>query len=256
MVKVLKSIYVFGVFIFLYAPLLMTVVFSFNDSRYSVTRHGFTWKWYQKMAENTGLWNAAANSLLLAAAAATAATVIGTITAVALHRYRFIGQKIIYGSLSVLMMSPEIIMAVSLVMMFVILGIPLGFTTLLLSHTLLCFPFVAITVLARMKGVNRHLVEAAADLGAGEIDIVRHILIPLMAPAILAGWLISFTLSLDDVIISFFVSGPGYEILPLKIYSMVRTGVKPDINALCAVLFFATFFVVMLAYRLVTRKRA
>lgn len=255
MVKLLKSLYVTVVFTFLYAPLLITVFFSFNDSRYSVVWHGFTLKWYQKMAENTGLWNAAANSLLLAAAAATAATVIGTITAVALHRYRFIGQKVIYGSLSVLMMSPEIIMAISLIMMFVILSVPLGFTTLLLSHTLLCFPYVAMTVLARMKGVNRHLVEAASDLGAGEVDIVRYVLIPLMMPAILAGWLMSFTLSLDDVIISFFVSGPGYEILPLKIYSMVRTGVKPDINALCAVLFFVTFFVVMLAYRLVTRKK-
>ena len=256
MVRLMKTLYVWLVFAFLYAPLLITVFFSFNNSRYSVVWHGFTWKWYQKMAENTGLWNATVNSLLLAAAAATTATVIGTITAVALHRYRFIGQKLIYGSLSVLMMSPEIIMAISLIMMFVVIGVPLGFVTLLLSHTLLCFPFVAVTVLARMRGVNRHLVEAAADLGAGEIDIVRRILIPLMAPAILAGWLMSFTLSLDDVIISFFVSGPGYEILPLKIYSMVRTGVKPDINALCAVLFFVTFTVVMVSYKLVSRKKA
>ena len=146
-------------------------------------------------------------------------------------------------------------MAISLVMLFVILGIPLGFTTLLLSHTVFCFPFVTMTVLARLKGFNKHIVEAAADLGASEVNIVRYVLIPLLLPAILAGWLMSFTLSIDDVIISFFVNGPSYEILPLKIYSMVRTGVKPDVNALCSVMFTLTFAVVMTSYYLVKDKK-
>ena len=140
-------------------------------------------------------------------------------------------------------------------MIFVILGIPLGFTTLLLSHSVFCFPFVTMTVLARLKGVKRDLSEAAADLGANDVDIFRFILIPLILPALFAGWLMSFTLSLDDVIISFFVSGSRYEILPLKIYSMVRTGIQPDVNALCAALFFLTFFVVMFSYRLVRSKK-
>ena len=252
----LKNAYIALVYAILYVPLLVTVVFSFNDSHYSVKWQAFTLKWYEKMAENMGLWNAMFNSVLLALVSATTATVIGTITAVALHRYRFIGQKVIYGSLSVLMMSPEIIIAISLVMMFVILGIPLGFTTLLLSHTVFCFPYVAITVLARMRGVNRHFVEAASDLGAGEPAIVRYILIPMMFPAILAGWLMSFTLSLDDVIISFFVTGPKYEILPLKIYSMVRLGIRPEINALGTVLFALTFATVMASYLLIKRKRS
>ena len=251
-----KGLYTFAVYVFLYAPLIITIVFSFNKSRYSVAWEGFTTQWYGKMIQNTGLLDSAINSLFLAATAATVATVIGTVTAVALHRYRFIGQKVVYGSLSVIMMSPEIIMAISLVMLFVILGIPLGFTTLLLSHTVFCFPFVTMTVLARLKGFNKHLVEAAADLGASEVDIVRRILIPLVLPAILAGWLLSFTLSIGDVIISFFVNGPSYEILPLKIYSMVRTGVKPDINALCAVLFTLTFTVVMVSYCLVKEKKS
>lgn len=252
----LKNLYIFAVYALLYVPLLVTVVFSFNDAHYSLQWQGFTLKWYEKMAENTGLWNTVFNSVLLAFVSATTSCIIGTITAVALHRYRFIGQKLMSDSLSVLMMSPEIIMAISLVMMFVILGIPLGFTTLLLSHTVFCFPYVAITVLARMKGVNRHLVEAASDLGASEPAIVRYILIPMMLPAIFAGWLMSFTLSLDDVIISFFVSGPKYEILPLKIYSMVKMGVRPDINALGTVLFLLTFSTVMASYLLIKRKRS
>jgi spermidine/putrescine transport system permease protein len=110
------------------------------------------------------------------------------------------------------------------------------------------------TVLARLKGFNRNLVEAAADLGATDVSIVQKILIPLVLPAVFAGWLMSFTLSIDDVIISFFVSGKNYEILPLKIYSMVRTGIQPDVNALCAAMFFATFAVVLLSYRLVRKK--
>jgi len=175
--------------------------------------------------------------------------------AIALHRYRFIGQKVVFGSLSVIMMSPEIIQGISLAMIFIVLGIPLGFTTLLLAHTVFCFPFVTMTVLARLKGVSRTLAEAAADLGANDVSIVRRILIPLIIPAVFAGWLMSFTLSIDDVIISFFVSGKSYEILPLKIYSMVRTGIQPDVNALCAALFFVTFAVVMISYRLVRDRK-
>lgn len=193
--------------------------------------------------------------MFLAASSATVSTVVGTIMAIALHRYRFIGQKVVFGSLSVIMMSPEIIQGISLAMIFIVLGIPLGFTTLLLAHTVFCFPFVTMTVLARLKGVSRTLAEAAADLGANDVSIVRRILIPLIVPAVFAGWLMSFTLSIDDVIISFFVSGKSYEILPLKIYSMVRTGIQPDVNALCAALFFVTFAVVMISYRLVRDRK-
>ncbi len=255
MVKFLKYFYISCVYLFLYVPLLVTIVFSFNDSAFAETWNGFTVKWYASLFNDKSLIHAALRSLFLAACVATFSTVVGTIMAIALHRYRFIGQKVVYGSLSVIMLSPEIIQGISLVMIFVILGIPLGFTTLLLSHSVFCFPFVTMTVLARLKGVKRDLSEAAADLGANDVDIFRFILIPLILPALFAGWLMSFTLSLDDVIISFFVSGSRYEILPLKIYSMVRTGIQPDVNALCAALFFLTFFVVMFSYRLVRSKK-
>ncbi len=255
MVNALKYLYVGAVYLVLYAPLLVTICFSFNDSVSADAWFGFTVKWYERLFADKSLINSALRSLFLAASTATTSTVVGTIIAIALHRYRFIGQKVVYGSLSVIMLSPEIIQGISLVMIFVILGIPLGFSTLLLSHTVFCFPFVTITVLVRLKGVNRNLAEAGADLGASDVDIVRFILIPLILPAVFAGWLMSFTLSIDDVIISFFVGGKNYEILPMKIYSMVRTGIQPDVNALCAALFFATFAVVMLSYRLVRNRK-
>ena len=253
--KLLKSLYIAVVYLFLYMPLAVAIVFSFNDASNSNAWSGFTTKWYASLLHDQSLIKSAVRSLFLAASSATVSTVVGTIMAIALHRYRFIGQKVVFGSLSVIMMSPEIIQGISLAMIFIVLRIPLGFTTLLLAHTVFCFPFVTMTVLARLKGVSRTLAEAAADLGANDVSIVRRILIPLIVPAVFAGWLMSFTLSIDDVIISFFVSGKSYEILPLKIYSMVRTGIQPDVNALCAALFFVTFAVVMISYRLVRDRK-
>ena len=253
--KLLKALYIAVVYLFLYMPLAVAIVFSFNDASNSNAWSGFTTKWYASLLHDQSLIKSAVRSLFLAASSATVSTVVGTIMAIALHRYRFIGQKVVFGSLSVIMMSPEIIQGISLAMIFIVLGIPLGFTTLLLAHTVFCFPFVTMTVLARLKGVSRTLAEAAADLGANDVSIVRRILIPLIVPAVFAGWLMSFTLSIDDVIISFFVSGKSYEILPLKIYSMVRTGIQPDVNALCSALFFVTFAVVMLSYRLVRDRK-
>ena len=253
--KLLKALYIAVVYLFLYMPLAVAIVFSFNDASNSNAWSGFTTKWYASLLHDQSLIKSAVRSLFLAASSATVSTVVGTIMAIALHRYRFIGQKVVFGSLSVIMMSPEIIQGISLAMIFIVLGIPLGFTTLLLAHTVFCFPFVTMTVLARLKGVSRTLAEAAADLGANDVSIVRRILIPLIVPAVFAGWLMSFTLSIDDVIISFFVSGKSYEILPLKIYSMVRTGIQPDVNALCAALFFVTFAVVMISYRLVHDRK-
>ena len=253
--KLLKALYIAVVYLFLYMPLAVAIVFSFNDASNSNAWSGFTTKWYASLLHDQSLIKSAVRSSFLAASSATVSTVVGTIMAIALHRYRFIGQKVVFGSLSVIMMSPEIIQGISLAMIFIVLGIPLGFTTLLLAHTVFCFPFVTMTVLARLKGVSRTLAEAAADLGANDVSIVRRILIPLIVPAVFAGWLMSFTLSIDDVIISFFVSGKSYEILPLKIYSMVRTGIQPDVNALCAALFFVTFAVVMISYRLVRDRK-
>lgn len=246
--------YVMAIYLFLYAPILVLVIYSFNASRVSTNWTGFTVDWYRRLADNQALLEAAANSLIVALAAATLATALGSLSAMAMYRYRFRGQSLVKGGLYILTVSPDIVMGISLLVLFVSLGLPLGFTTLLLGHVTFCLPFVAITVLARLKGFNTHLVEAAQDLGADEPTIFRRILFPLAWPAVLAGWLLSFTLSLDDVMVSFFITGPGFEVLPLRIYAMVRLGVKPEVNALCAILLAFTFTMVLVA-GWVTRER-
>jgi len=254
--KSLKYVYALVVYFFMYFPLLLTIVFSFNASRFATSWKGFTLVWYDKMLSNTMLVSSAWNSIILASTAATIASLLGTVTAIAMHRYHFKGKSVVSASLYILVMSPEIIMAISMTMMFLLLGIPLGFYTMLISHVTFCLPFVAITVMSRLAGFNKHIIEAASDLGAEESSILSKIILPMIFPAVLSGWLMSFTLSLDDVIISFFVSGgPTFEILPLRIYSMVKSGVKPDVNALCAVMFAVTSVIVWSSYFFMRRKK-
>jgi spermidine/putrescine transport system permease protein len=242
------------VYVLLYLPIAVLIVFSFNDSRSSLTWRGFTTGWYVKLLEDGDLLAAAGNSAVVALLAATCATLVGTLTALALYRYRFRGKGLAEGLVFVLIMAPEIVMGISLLILFVALGIGLGFTTVLLAHVTFCLPFVTVTVLARLNGFDRFLVEAAQDLGASEWQTVLRVVLPMAAPALAAGWLLSFTLSLDDVIITTFVAGPDYELLPLKLYSMVRRGVTPEINALSTVLFVVTLVVAGLAQRLLHRR--
>ena len=250
MIRTLARVYQGLVFLLLYLPIAVLVAFSFNDSRSSLTWRGFTTDWYVKLIEDGDLLVAAGNSAVVALLAATCATVIGTLTALALYRYRFRGKTMAEGLVFVLIMAPEIVMGISLLILFVALGMGLGFTTVLLAHVTFCLPFVTVTVLARLNGFDRHLVEAAQDLGASELQTVARVILPMAAPALAVGWLLSFTLSLDDVIITTFVAGPDYELLPLKLYSMVRRGVTPEINALSTVLFVLTLIVAGLAQRL------
>ena len=243
------------VYSFLYLPLAVVAIFSVNASKYSLDWKGFTLEWYERLWNNSSLMEAAVNSLIIAASAATLATVLGTAAAFALHQYRFTGRRILFGTLFVMMMSPDIVIAISLLLLFLALHLPLGFTTLLLAHTVLCVPFVATTVYSRFHGFQTDILDAARDLGAGEYETFRHIVLPLAAPALAAGWLLSFTLSLDDVIISFFTTGPQFEVLPLRIYSMVRLGIKPDVNALCVVMMGVTIAALILSRILLKDKQ-
>lgn len=228
----LRRSYLALVYAFLYLPLLVLVVYSFNDSRSPYGWKGFTLKWYESLFDNAHLLQSAWHSLLLAACAATLTTLIGTLTAIALHRYRFPGKTALHGLLFVLMMVPDIVLAIALLIFFIALSMHLGFWTLLISHTTFCLPFVVVTVYARLVSFDERTIEAARDLGAGEFQVFRTVLVPLLLPAIVAGWLLGFTLSLDDVIISTFATGPTFEVLPLRIYSMVRLGIRPEVNAL------------------------
>ena len=199
--------------------------------------------------------DAAINSLVLAVSAATLSTIIGTLTAIALHRYRFRGKQWLSTMLFIVMMSPDIVLAISLLALFILIGIQLGYVSLLLAHITFCLPFVVVTVYSRLSGFNVQILEAARDLGATEFRMTRTVLVPVIFPAVLAGWLLGFTLSLDDVVISMFVTGPTFEILPLRIYSMVRLGIKPEVNALATVLLLLSLFALISSQFILIRKR-
>ena len=249
-----KYFYTICVYIFLYVPIAIVIIFSFNNASHSLVWQGFTFKWYNVLFHNSTLLRVAGHSFLLGVLAATFATIIGTLAAVSLFRYRFFGKKILHALIFILILSPEIVMAISLLLLYSFLKIPLGFWTLLLAHITLCIPFVAVTVYARATTLDTDIFEAAMDLGATDFTIFRKIIVPLLAPAIISGWLLSFTLSLDDVMISYFVTGPTFDILPLKIYSMVRMGVKPEVNALCTLLLALTLLIVIISYQSIFKK--
>jgi spermidine/putrescine transport system permease protein len=240
-----KSIYTILVYAFLYIPILVVVVYSFNNASHSLVWHGFTLDWYRYLLNDSSLFVVVWHSLVIGVLAASIATFIATLAATSLYRYKFFGKKLLHGLLFILIISPDIVMGISLLMLYSLFKIPLGFWTLLLSHITFCVPFITIIVYTRISTMNKFIFEAARDLGANDSIIFKKILIPLLWPGILSGWLIGFTLSLDDVIISYFVTGPSFQILPLRIYSLVRMGVKPEINALCTILLLFTLLIVL-----------
>lgn len=242
------------IYTFLYLPIIVLVVMSFNKSKIGYNWGGFSLKWYESLFNNQAMLDAFWHSIVLGLVAATVSTLIGTLTALALHRYKFRGKGLLNGLLFVLMMSPEIVLAISLLALFLLIGLQLGFVSLLLAHITFCLPFVVITVFARLSSLDERLLEAARDLGASESAMVRTVLIPVILPAVMAGWLLAFTLSLDDVVVSTFVTGPSYEILPLRIYSMVRVGLKPEVNAIGTLLLVASLILVIISQFLLRRR--
>ncbi|MGR5297633.1 spermidine/putrescine ABC transporter permease PotC [Vibrio mediterranei] len=242
------------VYAFLYLPIIVLIANSFNANKFGMKWGGWTTKWYHALVNNDSLMQAAWHSLNVAVFSATAATIIGSLTAVALFRYQFKGKGAVSGLLFIVMMSPDIVMAISLLAIFLVLGAQLGFFSLLIAHITFCLPFVVVTVYSRLKGFDVKMLEAAKDLGAGEWTILKQIILPLAKPAVAAGWLLSFTLSLDDVIVSSFVTGPTYEILPLKIYSMVKVGISPEVNALATIMLIVSLILVV-ASQLLAREK-
>ena len=252
--RLLRGGFMTAIYAYLYIPIIILIGNSFNSSRFGINWQGFSTKWYQLLVNNDSLLQAAQHSLTMAVFSATFATLIGSLTAVALFRYRFRGKRVVSGMLFVVMMSPDIVMAISLLVLFMLLGVQLGFWSLLFSHITFCLPCVVGTVYSRLKGFDVRKLEAARDLGASELIILRKIIMPLALPAIAAGWLLSFTLAMDDVVVSSFVTGPSYEILPLKIYAMVKVGVSPEVNALATILLIFSLLLV-LGSQLIMRDR-
>ena len=253
MSRLLRNIFMFVVYAYLYIPIIILVTNSFNEDRYGLSWKGFSWNWYERLFNNDTLIQAAFHSVTIAFFAATLATIVGGLTAIALYRYRFRGKQAVSGMLFIVMMSPDIVMAVSLLALFMVVGISFGFWSLLLAHVTFCLPYVTVTIFSRLNGFDARMLEAAKDLGASEVTILRRIILPLALPAVVSGWLLSFTISLDDVVVSSFVSGVSYEILPLRIFSLVKTGVTPEVNALATIMIVLSLGLVILS-QLVTRK--
>ena len=253
MKRSLRNIFLFLVYAYLYIPIIILVVNSFNLDRYGLTWKGFSLNWYERLANNNTLLDAAFHSVTIAFFAATGATLVGLLTAIALYRYQFKGKKFVGGMLFIVMMSPEIVMAVSLLALFMLVGISVGFWSLLFAHITFCLPYVVVAVFSRLKGFDIKMLEAARDLGASEMTILRKIIVPLALPAIVSSWLLSFTISLDDVVVSSFVTGVSYEVLPLRIFSLVKTGVTPEVNALATIMIIVSLTLVVLS-QFISRK--
>ena len=249
-------LWVGAVMVFLYAPLVVLMIFSFNDSKRNVVWRGFTTKYYEKALCNDQLVEALINSLTIAALATLASLVLGTLAAVLLWRFRFPWKGAIDGTISLPIIVPEICLGVAFLMFFAAVGWPtdlvwpfnLGAITI--AHITFCFPFVTMVVRSRLASFNREQEEAAKDLGASEWQVFRDVLIPHIKPALVAGALLSFTLSLDDFVITYFTSGPDTITFPVKVYSMVRFSVTPEVNAASTLLIIITVILTFVALKL------
>lgn len=243
------------VLVFFYVPILVLAVNSFNASRFGGVWGGFSLKWYARLFRDPAVWHALRNTLLVATGATATSMILGTTAAFALHRYRsrlqFAHYTLVYTPLVV----PDILMGMSLLLWFVALRIPLGLTTIWAAHVTFCISYVAMVVLGRLQDFDFSVVEAARDLGATAFTAVRKVLLPLLAPGVIAGGLLAFTLSVDDFVISFFVAGPGSTTLPIHIYSMIKHGYPPVINALSVILLAVTFALIACSQRLMEGRK-
>jgi len=224
----------------LYLPIGVLVVYSFNTSRLNVTWEGFTLRWYGALWSNGPLVTSLEHSLGIAVATTVASLAIGTTGAWLLYRYRFGAHRLIQALVSLPIIMPEIIIGISLLCLFSTLALPLGFTTVIIAHVTFCFPFVLVAVQARLQGLDPALEEAALDLGATPLQAFWHVILPALRPALVAGGLMAFTLSLDEFVVTFFTSSARSATLPLKIYGLARVGLNPMLNALSTLLILAT----------------
>jgi len=222
---------------FLYLPITILVIYSFNASRLVTIWGGWSLAWYRELLHDDAMVQSAWISLRVATVSASAATVLGTLAAVALTRMgRFRGRLLLSGMVYAPLVMPEVITGLSLLLLFVVVNVDRGFWTIVIAHTTLTMCFVTVIVQSRLVGFDRSLEEAAMDLGCPPLKTFLTITLPLIAPAIAAGWMLAFVLSLDDLVIASFTTGPGATTLPIRIYSEVRLGVKPEINAVCTIM--------------------
>lgn len=247
---------IYGLLIYsiLYIPIFTLIFYSFNDSKLNAVWKGFTLDWYIKLWSNTNILDAAKVSITVGIVSTIVATMLGTFVAVGMYRYRFRGKGILDAMLYVPLVMSEIVMGIGLLVLFSMLEFPLGMGTIIIAHITFCIPFVVVVVNARLDGFDRSVEEAAMDLGANEWHTFRLVTLPIIGPAIAASAMLAFTVSIDDVIVSFFVAGPASTTLPLQIFSMVRQGVTPEINALSTIMLVVTLALVVFAQKIQLKK--
>jgi spermidine/putrescine transport system permease protein len=238
-------IYTGLIYLFLYLPIIVIIVFSFNTSKLNIKFEGFTLDWYAKLFQNSALLQAFGNTMIVAVSSTIFASVIGTLAAIGMDRYRFRGKKAIDAMLYVPVVIPEIVLGIALLGVFSLAQVPLGLLSLIIAHTTFCIPFVVFTLRARLDGYDRSVEEAAMDLGANRRRVFWHITLPILLPGVINGAILAFTLSIDDVIISYFTNGPSSTTYPLKVWELVKSGVSPDVNALSTLIILGTLVIVV-----------
>ena len=243
-----KKFYLVIIFIFLYLPIVTLMVFSFNSSKSMARWTGFTFKWYKELIHDSTIMSALSYTLLIAIIAAIVSTIVGTLTAIGIHNMKkgYI-KKIILNVNYLPVINPDIVTGISLMSLYVFFKIEFGFVTLLLAHICFDIPYVILAVLPKLKQLPSNTTEAALDLGATPFYAIRKIIIPQIKPGILSGFLLAFTMSIDDFVISFFTTGNGVSNLSIEIYSMARKGIKPEINALSTLMFITVLILLLLA---------
>jgi spermidine/putrescine transport system permease protein len=246
----LSRIYTFLVFLFLYAPIAVLIFFSFNNSRYRGQWDGFSLRWYKELLDDRIIVQAFYNTITIAILTTIIATVLGTIAAIGLSNIKGIKKKVIMNLNYIPVVSPDILIGISLMILFIFSNIKLGYVSLLLAHITFCTPYVILSVLPKISQLNKYLFEAALDLGATPGQAIRKVILPQIMPGIFTGGLRAFTLSLDDFVVSFFTTGSGINTLPIAIYSMAKRGINPKINAVSTIL-----FIVVLVLLIIVNKR-
>jgi spermidine/putrescine transport system permease protein len=247
--KAISGIYDFLIYCFLYLPIAIVVLFSFNTSKRNIVFEGFTFRWYGELFQNDALLEAYGNTLIVGLTSTLLATIIGTLASYGMSKYKFKGKTIIDMLLYIPVVIPEIVLGISLLAIFNITQIPMGLISLIIAHTTFCIPFVVFTVNARFAGFDKSVEEAAMDLGAGRIKTFFTVTLPIVMPGVIAGAFLSFTLSIDDIIISFFTTGPGSNTFPLKVMELTKTGVTPDVYALSTIVLAITITLVIFTQR-------
>lgn len=249
--KISKKIYLFLMFAFLYLPIIVLIVFSFNDSKLQGVWSGFTLRWYVDLFKDAEILRALYTTIIIAMLSSIISTIIGTFAAIGIHGIKGFSRKVILNLNYMPVLNPDIVTAIALMALFRFLKVEFGFITMLLSHIVFSIPFVILSVLPKLKQMNLHLAEAAMDLGATPFYALRKVIIPEIMPGIITGMLLAFTLSIDDFVISFFNTGHGVSNLSITIYSMTRKGINPIVNALSTLMFLA-----LLILLLVINKRS